>query len=110
MAKNKTLVSVKVIKGDINRALKKYKRRVNDSGHLLELRERKTYTKPKTIRRKAKQQAIREQQKETILGKIADGDNTLRFYTKKKKTPPNRSQKKDIQEKTIENYGLKLNR
>ena len=110
MAKNKTQVSVKVIKGDINRALKKYKRRVNDSGHLLELRERKTYTKPKTIRRKAKQQAIREQQKETILGKIADGDNTLRFYTKKKKTLPNRSEKKDIQEKTIENYGLKLNR
>ena len=110
MSKNKTLVSVKVIKGDVNRALKKYKRRVNDSGHLLELRERKTYTKPTTVRRKAKQQAIREQQKETILGKIADGDNTLRFYTKKKKTLPNRSEKKDIQEKTIENYGLKLNR
>ena len=83
------LVSVKVIKGDINRALKKYKRRVNDSGHLLELRERKTYKKPTTVRRKAKQQAIREQQKETILGKIADGDNTLRFYTKKKKTQSN---------------------
>ena len=63
MSKNKTLVSVKVIKGDVNRALKKYKRRVNDSGHLLELRERKTYTKPTTVRRKAKQQAIREQQK-----------------------------------------------
>ena len=87
------LVSVKVIKGDINRALKKYKRRVNDSGHLLELRERKTYTKPTTVRRKAKQQAIREQQKETILGKIADGDNTLRFYTKKKKTQSNKSNK-----------------
>ena len=110
MARNKTQVAVKVIKGDINRALKKYKRKVNDSGHLLELRDRKTYTKPKTIRRKEKQQAIREQQKETILGKIADGDNTLRFYTKKKKTQPNRSQKKDNQEKTIENYGLKINR
>ena len=111
MAKNKTLVSVKVIKGDINRALKKYKRRVNDSGHLLELRDRKTYTKPKTIRRRQKQQAIREQQKETILGKIADGDNTIRFYTKKKKnnTPkPNNNQKKT--DKTIENYGLKMNR
>ena len=111
MSKNKTLVSVKVIKGDINRALKKYKRRVNDSGHLLELRDRKTYTKPKTIRRRQKQQAIREQQKETILGKIADGDNTIRFYTKKKKnnTPkPNNNQKKT--DKTIENYGLKLER
>ena len=83
---------------------------MNDSGHLLELRDRKTYTKPKTIRRKEKQNAIREQQKETILGKIADGDNTLKFYTKKKKTQPNRSQNKDNQEKTIENYGLKINR
>ena len=110
MAKNKTLVSVKVIKGDINRALKKYKRRVNDSGHLLELRERKYYTKPKTIRRAEKQKAIREQQKETILGKIADGDNTLRFYTKKKKTKPNKPKNNNNQEKTIENYGLKMNR
>ena len=110
MSKKVSLVAVKVIKGDINRALKKYKRKVNDSGHLLELRERKTYTKPKTIRRKEKQNAIREQQKETILGKIADGDNTLRFYTKKKKTPPNRSQNNDNKEKTIENYGLRMSR
>ena len=104
------LVSVKVIKGDINRALKKYKRRVNDSGHLLELREKKYYTKPTTIRRKAKQQAIREQQKETILGKIADGDNTLRFYTKKKKIVQKPNKSKDNTEKTIENYGLRMSR
>ena len=110
MSNKKSLVTVKVIKGDINRALKKYKRRVNDSGHLLELRERKYYTKPTTVRRKAKQQAIREQQKETILGKIADGDNTLRFYTKKKKTKPNKPKNNNNQEKTIENYGLKMNR
>ena len=104
------LVSVKVIKGDINRALKKYKRRVNDSGHLLELRERKTYTKPTTVRRKAKQQAIREQQKETILGKIADGDNTLRFYTKKKKTKPNNrtNTKKDKNSEPKDTFGLKM--
>ena len=103
MARNKTQVAVKVIKGDINRALKKYKRRVNDSGHLLELRERKTYTKPTTVRRKAKQQAIREQQKETILGKIADGDTSLRFYTKKKKTKPNKPKntEKDLSTKEL---------
>jgi ribosomal protein S21 len=95
------LVSVKVIKGDINRALKKYKRKVNDSGHLLELRERQTYTKPTTVRRKAKQQAIREQQKENILEKIADGDKTLRFYTKKKKTPPNKSNKSKNNQKEL---------
>ena len=74
MSKKKSIVTVKVIKGDINRALRKFKRAINDSGHLLELRERQTYTKPTTVRRKAKQQAIREQQKETILGKIEDGD------------------------------------
>ena len=49
-----TLVSVTVVKGDINRALKKYKRKVNDSGHLLELKDRKQFTKPKTVRRAEK--------------------------------------------------------
>jgi len=95
MSKKKPIVTVKVIKGDINRALKKLKRKTNDSGHLLELRERKNYTKPTTIRRKAKQQAIREQQKETILGKIEDGDTKLRFYTKKKKKPKNQKPQKE---------------
>ena len=111
MSKHPKLVTIKVIKGDINRALKKFKRLVNDSGHLLELRDRKYYTKPKTIRRAQKLNAIREQQKETILGKIADGDNKLRFYTKKKKSKSpksNNNQKKP--EKSIENYGLKLDR
>jgi ribosomal protein S21 len=85
MSKNKTLVSVKVIKGDINRALKKFKRGIMESGHLLELRERKYYTKPKTIRRKAKQQAIREQQKLTILEKIENGDSKASLLLRKKK-------------------------
>ena len=108
MSKKISLVSVKVIKGDINRALKKYKRKVNDSGHLLELRDRKTYTKPKTIRRKQKQQAIREQQKETILGKIADGDNTLRFYTKKKKITSPKSNNNNKSNDTFDSLGLKM--
>ena len=85
MSKNKKLVSVKVFKGDINRALKKFKRGVMESGHLLELRERQTYTKPKTIRRKQKQQAIREQQKLVMLDKIENGDTTIRLFTKKRK-------------------------
>ena len=106
MSKKLSTVSVKVIKGDINRALKKYKRLVNDSGHLLELRERRYYTKPTTVSRKAKQQAIREQQKETILGKIDDGDTSLRFYTKKKKKKVDKG--KPQQKKTIENNSFKL--
>lgn len=106
MSNKKSIVSVKVIKGDVNRALKKYKRLVNDSGHLLELRERRYYTKPTTVRRKAKQQAIREQQKETILGKIDDGDTKLRFYTKKKKKKVDK--RKPQQKKSIENNSFKL--
>ena len=89
MSKGKKLVSVKVIKGDINRALRKFKRGVMESGHLQELRERQTYTKPKTVRRKQKLQAIREQQKITILEKIENGNTKLRLFTKKKKKKKN---------------------
>ena len=99
MSKKKAIVSVKVIKGDINRALKKYKRLVNDSEHLLELRERRYYKKPTTVRRREKQLAVREQEKETILGKIADGDTKLRFYTKKPKRKGNKNDKNKNNEK-----------
>ena len=97
MSKGKKLVSVKVIKGDINRALKKFKRGVMDSAHLQEFRERQYYTKPKTIRRKAKQQAIREEQKRVILEKIENGDPkaSLLLRTKKrKKSKKQQNQKK----------------
>ena len=85
MSKKKKLVSVKVIKGDINRALKKFKRGVMDSAHLQELRERQTYTKPKTVRRKQKLQAIREQERLTILEKIENGDTKVRLHSRKSK-------------------------
>ena len=49
----KRLVTIKVRKGDINRALKIFKRAVMDSGHLFELRERQQYTKPTTIQKQA---------------------------------------------------------
>ena len=57
MATKKVIVEVR--NGDINRALKLYKRKSMDSGHLQELKDRQQYTKPTTIRRKQKQQAIR---------------------------------------------------
>ena len=101
MSKNKPLVSVKVIKGDINRALKKFKRGVMDSGHLLELRERKEYTKPKTVRRKQKLQAIREQQRQTILERIESGDKKLMLSSQKKKK--NKSSKQQNKNKGNEN-------
>tara|TARA_R110000803_G_C11983035_1_gene320995 strand:+ start:2592 stop:2834 length:243 start_codon:yes stop_codon:yes gene_type:complete len=74
----KSIVTVKVLKGDINRALKKYKRLTNNSGHLLELRERQYYKKPTTVRRREKQLAVREQEKQTILQKIEDGDTKIK--------------------------------
>jgi len=57
----KRLVSVKVRNGDINRALKKFKRGVIESGHIFELKDRQEYTKPTTKRRKQKQQAVRNE-------------------------------------------------
>jgi small subunit ribosomal protein S21 len=58
-----SLVAVKVKRGELQKALKMFKRKVEASGHLLELRERKQYTKPTTKRRIQKQKAIRENQR-----------------------------------------------
>jgi len=55
-------VIVEVRNGDINRALKLLKRKTINSGHLQEVRDRKQYTKPTTVRRKQKQKAIRMNQ------------------------------------------------
>lgn len=56
-----TKINVEVRNGDINKALKLFKSKTIKSGHLQELRDRKEYTKPTTIRRKEKQQAIRRE-------------------------------------------------
>jgi small subunit ribosomal protein S21 len=45
--------------GNIEKALKQFKRKTSDSGHLQEFRDRKEYTKPTTKRRKQKLQAVR---------------------------------------------------
>jgi small subunit ribosomal protein S21 len=54
-----TRVSVEVRNGDINKALKVFKKKVAESGHLDELKERRYFTKPTTKRRLEKQQAVR---------------------------------------------------
>ena len=105
MSKNIKLVSVEVRKGDISRALKQLKRKQMDSGHLLELKDRKTYTKPKTVRRKQKLDAIRKNNLGVMIEKIEAGDNTIRLKEKKVYKSKNNS---DKPEKTIENYGLKM--
>ena len=55
------LTTTKVIKGDINKALKRFKSATMDSGHLEELKERKQYKKPTTVKRKMLKDAVRKQ-------------------------------------------------
>jgi len=107
MSKKIKLVSVEVRKGDINRALKLLKRKQMDSGHLFELKDRKEFTKPKTVRRKQKLDAIRRNNLEVMLDKIESGDTTIRLKEKKVYTS---KKSNDTSEKTIENYGLKMER
>jgi ribosomal protein S21 len=73
MAKT-ALIKVIVKNGDIAKALKVFKKKVNDSGHLLELRDRKEFTKPKTVRRTTKLKAIRENQRKVMLERMASGE------------------------------------
>ena len=68
------LVIVDCTHQDINKALKEFKRKVIKSGHIMELRNRKEYTKPTTEKREQKQKAIRKNQREVILDKIASGE------------------------------------
>lgn len=69
-----SLIKVVVKNGDIAKALKVFKKKVNDSGHLLELRDRKEYTKPKTKRREIKLRAIRNNQRQVMIERIATGE------------------------------------
>jgi small subunit ribosomal protein S21 len=77
MSRGKTIVAVKVIGKNIQKALSKFKKKVKDSEHLLELRERKQYTKPSVKKRRLKQVAIHNQNKQTILDKIESGDTSV---------------------------------
>lgn len=67
------IVIVDCTKQDINKALKEFKRKVIKSGHIIELRNRKEYTKPTTQKREETQKAIRKNKREVILDKIAMG-------------------------------------
>ena len=102
MSKHPKLVSVKVKTRDITPALKLFHRRTMDSGHLMELRERKYFEKPSLAKRKAKQQAKREMERETIIQKINDGNTKLQLKTRKKKS---KKDKPKNQKKTNEQKG-----
>ena len=51
-------LTVEVQNGNVEQALRKFKKKVNNAGIIQEYRERCEYTKPTTARTKAKKQAI----------------------------------------------------
>jgi small subunit ribosomal protein S21 len=57
-----TAVTVK--DGNVEKALRKFKKKIQDSGKLEELREREQFTKPTTKRRMAKNKAVRRYQRQ----------------------------------------------
>ena len=58
------MLKIPVIKGNINRALKQFKRKFRDTQVLKELRERKNYTKKSLKKRIEKNEAIRKLKKQ----------------------------------------------
>ena len=58
------MLIIKVQKGNLNRALKQFKRKFRDTKVLKELRERKNYTKKSLKRRIEKDEAIRKLKKQ----------------------------------------------
>ena len=58
------MLIIPVKKGNINRALKQFKRKFRDTQVLKELRERKYYTKPSLKRRREKDEAISRHKKQ----------------------------------------------
>ena len=53
------MLKIPVVKGNLNRALKQFKKKFRDTKVLKELRERQYYTKPSKKRRVEKDEAIR---------------------------------------------------
>lgn len=80
MTKKGTTVVVR--DGNVEKALRKFKNKIQDSGKLEELRERESYEKPTTTRRLAKNKAVRRYQKQVEsdeqAGKRAPREGKLR--------------------------------
>ena len=55
------MLRIPIEKGNINKALKQFKRKFKQTGILRELRERKQYTKPSLKRKLAKEKSILKQ-------------------------------------------------
>lgn len=88
------LVSVVKRKGeDFNKLLSRFKRKVTQSEHLIELRNRKEFLKPSVKKRKAKLAVIRQNELDVKLQKISEGDTTIRLSNKKSKKKVNQKSK-----------------
>jgi ribosomal protein S21 len=99
-------LAVKVVNNQIEPALRLWKRKVKDSGHLDELKERQQYTKPKTVRRKQKMDAIRNNQRNVLFEKWENGDNTITMFIKKKSKNNKSGNSDKKQEDLLAKYGL----
>ena len=55
------MLKIPVVKGNLNKALKIFKKKFKSTGVIKELRERKQYTKKSTIKRIEKDKAIYKQ-------------------------------------------------
>jgi small subunit ribosomal protein S21 len=77
-----TLVTIEVRNGDIAKALKLFKKRVEDSGHLQELRERKEYKKPSVVKREKMNKVLYRLQRERTLEQDRENGITHRKKTK----------------------------
>jgi len=58
------MLKIPVVKGNLNKALKQFKRKFKDTQVLKEIRERKNYTKPSAKKRVQKDEAIRKLKKQ----------------------------------------------
>ena len=58
------MLKIPVVKGNINKALKLFKRKFRDTQGLKELKERKNYTKKSFKRKVEKENAIRRHKKQ----------------------------------------------
>ena len=60
----KYMLKIPVIKGNINKALKIFKRKFKQTGILKKVRDKKSYTKPSLKRKVEKENAIRKLKKQ----------------------------------------------
>ena len=58
------MLKIPVVKGNINKALKIFKRKFKQTGILKKVRDKKSYTKPSLKRRVEKNEAIRRHKKQ----------------------------------------------